>query len=93
MKFIKNKKGFLPVFLAPILVNPLFWLGTGIFILVIYLLSLFMLGKILGAVLIVSGIWLFAKTENWIVLVFAVLLGVILFWNPFDFGMLQFIRG
>jgi len=86
-----NKRGALQLLALPFMF-PMVSLGIGIFVLVMILLSFFMLGKILGAILIVGA--LIAMTRGldprWAFTI--VVLGIFVFWNPFDFATLQIIR-
>ena len=83
----KAKNGFWALLLNPIVLGIL-----AVVLLVFWLLSLFMLGKILGAAIIVFALigWVKGIDPKWAVAL--VLLGIFVFWNPFDFAALQFIR-
>lgn len=68
------------------------WLGLGIFLLIMFGTTLFMLGNILGAVLIIAGAigWIKGLDPKWASVLIAA--GIFVFWNPFQFETLQFMR-
>lgn len=72
--------------------NPIVLGILGVLVLVTILLSFFMLGKILGVALVVGAMIGLSRgmDPKW---VFAIaVLGVFVFWNPFEFATLQLIR-
>lgn len=81
-----SKKGWAWLFagtLPALLGSPWIMLGIGIFILVLILLFYLALGKILGAVVMAAGVALLFRTK-WIIALLVLILGVILFYNPYN---------
>lgn len=91
---MKNKKGVANVgmMLFSIFKNPVALLGLGIFIVVMMVMFYFMLGKIVGTALILIGAMsLMNKTWGWHVGLIMIILGILMFWNPFGFSMLSIV--
>ena len=80
--------------LMGLLMNPWIWAIIGLFLLGFWFTSLFMLGKILGAVLIVGAlIGMMRGMVSAKMAVFLIAIAVLLMWNPLDWQALSFIRG
>ena len=93
MKIIKSKKGNLVLGLLSFLFSEV-WilLGIALFILVFFGMSYFMLGKILGAVLIVFGLLGYLRGLDPRMTVFVILAGIFVMLNPFHWETLQMMR-
>lgn len=76
----------MPLFVA--LANPFVLLGVAIFAIVMILMLYFMLGKIIGVIIILAGLFSL-KWFKWYVALIFILLGVLIFINPFEWARLQ----
>jgi len=88
---MQSKKGFVDVLLLTLwalISNPYILLGLGVFLLILILPFYFMLGKVMGFLLVIAGLIMFRYTD-WKFAVLMVLLGILVFWNPFGWAKLQ----
>ena len=88
-KMLNSKKGFVQLLALPF-AFPMVSLGIGIFLLVLLLMLWFMLGKILGAVIVIFGLLSLTRFK-WPVAVGIMLIGLVVFFNPFGWVKLQMI--
>ena len=88
-KLFQNKNGFVPA-LGLVFAFPMVSLGIGIFLVVLLLMLWFMLGKILGAAIVILGLLSLTKVK-WPVAVGIIMIGVFVFLNPFEWAKLQMI--
>lgn len=88
-----TKKGQMdPWSLMALLFNPWVLLGIGVFALILVLLSFFMLGKVLGSVLVLAGtLMLVMQRAPWYVGAMLLVAGVFMLWNPGDMMALNFM--
>ena len=87
-----NKKGAIQ--LMGLLMNPWIWVIVGVFLLGFWFTSLFMLGKIIGGVLIIGAvIGMMRGMVNPKMAIFMILIALLVMWNPLDWQALSFIRG
>jgi len=94
-KMINNNKGFLQVLgpFAAILVNIWFWVIVAVVILGFWLSAIFMLGKLIGAVIILLGFFgLMKGFVNVKYLIILILIGLLVMFNPFGWQTLSFMR-
>lgn len=72
--------------------NPVIFGIAIVGILVFWLMSFFVLGKIIGAAIIVFALmgWMKGFDPRWVIGL--VVLGIFVYWNPFAFEALQFVR-
>ena len=87
---MKNKQGMVGIILM-LIANPLILLGLGIFVFVFMFTAYFMLGKILGAGLILLSVYMFFRVD-WKFALLILLIGLLIFANPFNFEFLQMVR-
>ena len=86
-KLFQNKNGFVQV-LGLVFAFPYIALGIGAFALVLLMMLWVMLGKILGAVIIVLGLLSLTKLKWWQACII-VGIGILVFFNPFGWARLQ----
>jgi len=80
--------------LIGLLMNPWIWALIGVFILGLWFTSLFMLGKILGGVLIIGAVvGMMRGMVNAKMAIFLIAIALLVMWNPLDWQALSFIRG
>lgn len=76
-----------------ILMNPWIWVIIGVFLLGFWFLSLFMLGKIIGCVLIIGTIILMLRgMVNFKMAIFMICIAILVILNPLSWEALSFIR-
>ena len=86
-KLFQNKKGFVQV-LGLLFAFPYVALGIGAFVLILLMMLWFMLGKILGAAIVILGLLSLTKLKWWQALII-VAIGILVFFNPFGWAKLQ----
>lgn len=87
-----SKRGV--VQLMGLLMNPWIWVIVGVFLLGLWFTSLFMLGKIIGGVLIIGAVLgMMRGMINAKMAIFMIMIALLVMWNPFNWQALSFIRG
>lgn len=88
---LDKKKGMLQALLPylgavilTLLTNVWVLLGIAIFVVVVFLLFMWTLGKLLGIGAIIAGVISMFRFKNWYIFFALVLLGIFLLWNPLE---------
>lgn len=88
---LTGKKGFIQI--LGLLTNPWIWLIIGVFLLGFWFTSLFMLGKIIGGVLVIGAVIGMLKGMVPVKMaIFMICLAILVMWNPLSWEALSFIR-
>ncbi len=93
---MKAKKGFIqfiPAVIIALFSSPIILLGIAIFALILIVPFYFMLGKVLGTILVIIGSLVLFRLKALYIGLIIIGIGVLIFVNPFDFLPLQMMWG